>query len=253
MSRQLTFNLTDEEYALYMQMSSKQENCFNEFEKANEYNVLIRKLSPISNQNEETRNAVLQFEGILKIYSLVSIVLLDVNVLCHDCILSGEKEWRNKYYCKQSYLLIYEFLETYNSNNTSINKTIKNDFLELGGRYKSLSKHIKNFKKKHDIDNYGRDIRRKIAAHIDSDFCSYYEFINSLRKENVISLLTDFLKVLDDIQLFFSDLLNSYSELLEQKILTLQNNISQFIKEHESTLSNEKLAELGSMIEQLNE
>ena len=64
-------------------------------------------------------------------------------------------------------------------------------------------------------------------------------YLNSLNREEVITTLTDFLSVLDEIQSFSGELIGLYSELLDEKMSSLQNGINVFKEEHKPELSQE--------------
>jgi hypothetical protein len=252
MSKQLIFNLSDAEYDLYQQTKGDYGNCEERFKQVQAYNELIENIQPIANQHEETKSMVSKFQSILKIYNLVTIALLDARTLSYGCILSNENEWDCKFYCKQSYLLIYEFFVAYNKNNKSVNNIIQTDFPSLSEKRKLLAQKVKSFKSTHKIEEQGKDIRQKIAAHIELDFTLYNRYLNSLNREEVITTLTDFLSVLDEIQSFSGELIGLYSELLDEKMSSLQNGINVFKEEHKPELSQEDVAALDSMIRQLD-
>ena len=149
-------------------------------------------------------------------------------------------------------MLIYEFFVAYNKNNKSVNNIIQTDFPSLSEKRKLLAQKVKSFKSTHKIEGQGKDIRQKIAAHIELDFTLYDRYLNSLNREEVITALTDFLSVLSEIQTFSGELIDSYSEHLAEEMSNLQDKINVFKEEHKPELSQEYVAALDSMVRQLD-
>lgn len=183
---------------------------------------------------------------------LLSITFLDTITNCRDCILSHDNEWYNKFHGKQSYLLIYEFFITYNKHNTCINNIISNDFINLlDDQRKFLSKKIKSFKKKYEIENIGEKIRNNIAAHINPDFDLYNKALNYVDRNEIIAMLSDFLEIIKEMQTFFFKLFDLYSKNLDNKRTNLRNNIIACKENFKDVITIEENSKLDSMVEQL--
>ncbi len=166
--------------------------------------------------------------------------------------MSHDNEWYNKFHGKQSYLLIYEFFITYNKHNTCINNIISNDFINLlDDQRKFLSKKIKSFKKKYEIENIGEKIRNNIAAHINPDFDLYNKALNYVDRNEIIAMLSDFLEIIKEMQTFFFKLFDLYSKNLDNKRTNLRNNIIACKENFKNVITIEENSKLDSMVEQL--
>ena len=195
---------------------------------------------------------VSKFQNILKINNLLSIIFLDTITNCRDLILSQDNEWYNKYHGKQSYLLIYEFFETYKKHNIGINNLISSDFVNLiDDQWKPLSDKIRLFKKEYKIEKIGKKIRNDIAAHLTPDFDSYNNTLNYLDRDEIIAMLSDFLELIRKMQTFFFILIDLYSENLDSKRLNLRNNIVICKEKYRDVITQEHNSILESMIKQL--
>ena len=223
MIKQITLKLNEAEYELYMQIENNYiigaQERFNTVKTCHE---IINQLDFICKniQYKEPQLMVSKFKDILKINDLLSITFLDTITNCRDYILSHDNEWYNKFHGKQSYLLIYEFFNTYHNHNNRINYIINDDSTLLNQR-KSLSSKIKIFKDKHKIEKKGKEVRNKIAAHLNPDFNSYNEVLNYLDRNEIIAMLSDFLELIRDIQSFFFEILTNFHD----KIPISQNDI----------------------------
>lgn len=255
MIEQITFKLNEAEYELYMRIENNYIiDAQKRFNTVRIYHELINQLSSIckDKQYKKPQLIVSKFQDILKINDLLSITFLDTITNCRDCILSHDNEWYNKFHEKQSYLLIYEFFITYNKHNTCINNIISNDFINLlDDQRQSLSEKIRLFKKKHKIENIGKKIRNDIAAHINPDFDVYNKTLNYLDRNEVIAMLSDFLKIIQEMQDFFFKLLDLYSKNIDNKRANLRNNIANCKEKYKKVITQEQNSILDSMAKQL--
>lgn len=255
MIEQITFKLNEAEYELYMQIENNYIiDAQERFNTVRMYHEIVNQLSSIckDKQYEEPQLMVSKFLDILKINDLLSITFLDTITNCRDCILSHDNEWYNKFHGKQSYLLIYEFFITYNKHNTCINNIISNDFINLlDDQRKFLSKKIKSFKKKYEIENIGEKIRNNIAAHINPDFDLYNKALNYVDRNEIIAMLSDFLEIIKEMQTFFFKLFDLYSKNLDNKRTNLRNNIIACKENFKDVITIEENSKLDSMVEQM--
>lgn len=255
MIKQITFELKEAEYELYMKIENNYIiDAQERFHTVRTIHEFVNQLDSIckDKQYKEPQLLVSKFQNILKINNLLSIIFLDTITNCRDLILSQDNEWYNKYHGKQSYLLIYEFFETYKKHNIGINNLISSDFVNLiDDQWKPLSDKIRLFKKEYKIEKIGKKIRNDIAAHLNPDFDSYNNTLNYLDRDEIIAMLSDFLELIRKMQTFFFILIDLYSENLDSKRLNLRNNIVICKEKYRDVITQEHNSILESMIKQL--
>ena len=112
-----------------------------------------------------------------------------------------------------------------------------------------MSKKIKSFKKKYEIENIGEKIRNNIAAHINPDFDLYNKALNYVDRNEIIAMLSDFLEIIKEMQTFFFKLFDLYSKNLDNKRTNLRNNIIACKENFKDVITIEENSKLDSMVE----
>ena len=222
------------------------------FEECKKTEDSLRALLEYARKNvPDTKETVAFIYQILKINQLITITALDAIPLCQGCILTGENDWRNKFYCKYAYLNMYEFFNFYDKYNNVLYRIVKEEANHYLPSYERAQTTIKEIKKRNIFKNrnFIETVRNKTAGHIDADFNVYYDTVKLLKKETIIECLDDLIGILRVLQNMLFELIEVFSQKLEAKI----QELSPFKIELVNLLSDNMTSEqLDSLIQELS-
>jgi hypothetical protein len=159
------------------------------------------------------------FKEIINLHSfssLVTISLLDLLVISKH-LQHSKNDWEKVYFLKQSLLIIYETINTYNDHNKILNDYCVIKFSILKSDYLEIQNELKDFKKKFSYDTKIKGIRNNIAGHIEKDFLKYYDTLLILKDMNGLDTITYFINILKKFEELYRRLVFLLNELIDKE------------------------------------
>lgn len=167
---------------------------------------------PDFRENESFKNLYFQLE----FNGLLTISILDLSLISREIFIS-KKTWEKLYYAKQTYLVIYETINSYNKHNKTLNDLSLKISQTNKNRLDKISKEIKAFKKRYSYSTEICDIRNKVAGHINENFKIYLSTLKLIDIENTGEMLKDFVIILTSLQKYSTDLLIDYGKIIDDE------------------------------------
>jgi len=195
----------------------------------------IHSLSPTSFKEDDYHS----FHTQLKINGLLTISVLDLSIIARELFIA-KHNWEKFFYAKQSYLVIYETINTYNIHCKFLDAIAKKLNQKLEAEFKTISNQIKVFKKDFKFDTEIKEIRKRTAGHIDKDFSKYYDTLRNINFQKAMETIQAFMVIISKLQIFSSHLMKDYNDKIK--------NLNQISNNEIFT----KLLELAQKFDSLN-
>jgi hypothetical protein len=154
--------------------------------------------------------------------SLITIGKVETSIQLKN-ILTVETEWEQKYFIRQAFLSIKNILTAYENYSNKISAFIISQpgLIKL---WDEINIDLQAFKAKHNSEN---DVEKVITAtviSIDGDFKNYFDTLIGININESISLIIDFLSILEKMLLFSCECI----ETTMGKLLTLDEAKEKF-------------------------
>ena len=186
----------------------------------NFYHQNLGKINGLSKlvKNAEERSAIID-ESMMeeaKLYlhfsGFLNASFLDV-ALCIKGLYKPECDWDYIFYHKHGYLTIYEFIESYNSRQESLNESLRTKYPERIENYSEIARSIRLFKRKYSYESVIKPFRNEAGAHYHEDFNLYMDNLEKVYGSNIknaSSCLKEFSNLLMVLLTFWNDVIQDF-------------------------------------------
>lgn len=172
---------------------TNQELCLDEF---------IKGINECDNKNLPNTKAVWNLSA------LINIISLDLKVIQRD-LYASHNNWTQRYFIRQAYLLIYEFFNTYYSQQKEFYEIVNNklNISSLDTDKEKVIKGFREYKKKHDKTFYS--IRNNTIGHREKDIVKQVEYIEQLNFATAIEIMLEFDQLLNQTGDYFQKIIDA--------------------------------------------
>ena len=138
------------------------------------------------------------YRFVLQYNAMLNISTLELAVLARQLYISKHR-WEKLYFSKQAYAIIYETIEKFNQYNKTMHSLLSQRSSITLNEFKTIASLIKEYKVKYDYEGTIREVRNRVASHIE-DFKLYYPIINSIDTDNSLGAILEFVLILNSLQ-----------------------------------------------------
>lgn len=172
---------------------ANQELCLDEF---------------IKGINECDKNNLHKTKAVWNLSALVNIISLDLKVIQRD-LYASNNNWTQRYFIRQAYLLIYEFFNTYYSQQKEFYEIVNNklNISSFDADKEMVIKGFREYKKKHEKTFYS--IRNNTIGHREKDIVKQVEYIELLNFSTAIEIMLEFDQLLNQTGEYFQKIIDA--------------------------------------------
>jgi hypothetical protein len=152
-------------------------------------------------------------------------------------ILTAVTKWDKIYFAKNTYLTIYETINSLGKINSFIFKLINENYPQHKVNYGKIKKDLRTFKSIYSFDGKIYNIRNKVAGHIEPNLKKYFDIIDNINGDEAIKVSFDFYLIL-----------NKFSNLCTDIAVEANNNTNQKF----NFVHDETIAKLNGIIKKLS-
>jgi len=187
------------------------------------------------NIDEPQLDVLKELDKLNSFQALLTISLLDLLVVCKNMCLS-KYDWESAFFIKQCSLIIYETCKNYKVQQRPLRSLVIEKYPSFLNKFNELNRNIYLFMEEPDYA-YIKDIRNKIAGHIEKDFSIYYDTIFNLDGEKTGKIISKFLKIVGDFQKYLVEIIkcansnsNQEKEQLDGKLKEIKMKIDKLLE-----------------------
>lgn len=139
----------------------------------------------------------LDFITLRNLYSLdalVTIASVDLSIISSELYLTKIR-LKQIFFMKHIYLVIYETFETYNNKKQFLRNLIISYHSELIEEFNAISILEKAFNKEYKLNTAIKNVRHKVAGHINKEFREWYDTVIGLDPQYTTNMVIAFTKV----------------------------------------------------------
>lgn len=170
---------------------------------------------------DQKYHAGLDFVTLRNLYSLdalVTIASVDLAILSSELYLTKIR-LKQIFFAKHIYLVIYEAFETYNNKKQFLRSLIIDYHPELIEEFNAILALEKAFNKEYKLNTSIKNVRHKVAGHINKEFREWYDTVITLDPQYTSDMLIAFMDVFSPIQLLTMKLSGfEHTKFLENSI-----------------------------------
>ncbi|WP_199118917.1 hypothetical protein [Pedobacter sp. ASV28] len=138
-------------------------------------------------------------KGLYSLDALVTIASVDLSITTTELYLTKNR-LKQIFYMKQVYLIVYEAYDTYNSKKQFLRSLINISQPELAQEFNAIALLERNFIKDFKLNTLIKNVRHKVAGHINKDFRLWYDTVTSLDPQYTADMAIAFLKAFMPLQ-----------------------------------------------------
>jgi hypothetical protein len=144
----------------------------------------------------------LDFVTLRNLYSLdalVTITSVDLSIISSELYLTKVR-LKQIFFMKHIYLVIYEAFETYNNKKQFLRNLIMSYHPEFMEEFNGIGVLEKAFNREYRLNTSIKNVRHKVAGHINKEFREWYDTAISLDPQYTADMVIAFMKVFSPIQ-----------------------------------------------------
>ncbi len=151
-----------------------------------------------------------------EIAALTTISLADILVIAKS-LVSAKSDWEKIYFIKQGYLTIYEMIKSYRTTKQKkLEELIAHQYFEMLPDFAAVRENINTFADKYKYESDMRLVRNRVAGHI-HPLSEYYQLVLTLNGEVLGKALTEFIPIIQSLQLLIYKVILHGNKQLKSK------------------------------------